>query len=240
MKLNYIVPENKSDLSISQWVRIQELQTLAELHEEEVNIYELIAICLKLTVSQVKSLPLEEINFADENIAKALESDAVFVSRFEYKGFPFGFIPDLEAISGGDYAVVHNLLNDPEANPLDFIKILYRRVTEEKDYSVWWSKEVIKRYSIEPYNEEIDSDYFKDVPYSVYEGARVFFYSLGNELKACTQKYITAQTEESQSKKPYSLVKNGSGLILSTPTQYLQELRRKTLTRNLCIKYSID
>lgn len=238
MKLTYNIPENKKDISITQFVKISRLYKQAEENEEDVNEMEVVSICLELPITHVDKLPIEEYNYALEKINSALGSKSTFYQRFEYKGIEFGFIPDLENITAGEFAALDEYLKDSEKHCLDIINVLYRPIKEEKEYTNWWSSKKEKKYTIKSFDSGVDTSFFKDVPYEIYEGAMVFFYNLGKHLLVATQKYMSQEAQKTTEAE--TLVKNGDGIkrLIHTLKQQVSQLNK--FTKSLQVKYYLD
>lgn len=238
MKLTYNIPENKSDITVSQFIALNRLYKNAEENETEVNEKELVSICIDIPYHLIDKLPFDEYNLALESIAKTLSIESTFYQRFEYRGREFGFIPDLENITAGEFAALDMFFKDSDKHALDILNVLYRPVKEEKTYSNWWSKEEVKKYVIEPYDNEVDINYFKDVPYEIYEGSMIFFYNLGKDLLVATQKYMSQ--EEAKMTEAERLEKSGDGIkhLILTLNQQISTLM--TFTKNLQVKYYLD
>tara|TARA_R100000805_G_C3610769_1_gene111388 strand:+ start:428 stop:1147 length:720 start_codon:yes stop_codon:yes gene_type:complete len=239
MKYKYKIPENKKDITITQFNNIVELQKKAEEEETEVNEKQVLSICLNLPLYVINELPINDYAKAIENINNILSEKSSFINRFKYKGIEFGFIPSLEDITAGEYAAIDTFLNDTNKNHLDLINVLYREIEEEKEFKNWWSKEKIKTYTIKGYNSKVDVNFFKDLPYEIYEGALFFFYNLGKDLLTAIQSYMKA-TEAKQMNYQNHLVKNGGGFKHLTHT--LQRLELKTMKYNMSqsVKYYLD
>lgn len=235
MKLTYKIPENKDDITLEQYLKIQNLYKVAEENEIEVNEKELVGICLGLKTELVYKLPKSEYDLAVENIAKALKDEPVLKMRFNYRGYEFGFIPDLENITAGEFSALDQFLKDSNKHAYNIVNVLYRRVKEEKKYFNWWSKKEVKKYLIEPYNSDVDVSFFKDVPYSVYESALVFFYNLGNDLQNATLNYIQEIQETTEAE---TLERSGDGIKHLTHILKQQEFQSTKYTRNLQVRYS--
>jgi len=97
------------------------------------------------------------------------EQVPVFTQRFIHKGTEYGFIPNLDDITAGEWIDIENLQND-ETLIHELMSILYRPI----------SGKFRKLYHIEKY--EGSNDHFLDLPYEYYLGMLVFFYHLNNEL----------------------------------------------------------
>jgi hypothetical protein len=238
MDIKYTIPENKQDRTITHYIKINELFKRAEEDEVEVNDNQILSIFLELPLHIIDKMPISDYNFALEKVTELLNQKSSFVSRFKYKGIEFGFIPDLEEITAGEYAALDTFFKDSTKHALDIINVLYRPILEEKTYKNWWSKEEIKKYTIKDYDSDVDVQFFKDVPYEIFEGAIVFFYTLETHLLSATQKYIKAM-EKQQNSRNHS-VKNGDGFkhLTHTLKQRIQTLTK--YTKSLQVKYYLD
>lgn len=238
MEIKYTIPENKQDRTITHYMKINDLFKRAQEDEVEVNDNQILSIFLELPLNIIDKLPIHDYTVALEKVTNLLNQESAFISRFKYRGKEFGFIPNLEEITAGEYAALDNFFKDSNKHALDIINVLYRPIKEEKTYSNWWSKEPVKKYTIEDYNSEVDVSYFKDVPYEVFEGALLFFYNLETHLLNATLKYMEAQ--DSQMSYQSHSQKNGNGIKRLT---HMLEQRTKTLmkyTKSLQVKYYLD
>ncbi len=245
MKLTYKIPETKKDITVTQFMQLKKLYEQAEENETEVSENQIVSICINLPVHLVDKLPKTEYDYALQVINKALSTDSSFVQRFHYKDIEFGFIPDLEKITAGEYAALEIFMNDQNKHYLDIINVLYRPITDEKEYTNWWSKDKVKKYTIESYDrddfenkDDVDTSYFKDVPYEIYEGACFFFLNLKLDLLIATQKYMKA--EEVKMTEVERLERNGDGFKRSILTLKQQELKLRKLVKKVQVKYYLD
>lgn len=91
----------------------------------------------------------------------------------EFRGTQYGFIPNLEELTLGEYVDLDEYLSDMDMLHKT-VAVLYRPITQM----------VGKRYTIEPYEP---NDGYKDFPLGVALGALVFFCDLSRELSQHTQ-----------------------------------------------------
>jgi len=126
----------------------------------------------------IKHFKLEKLNITelDEtllNINDILTQKPNFIQRFELDGVKYGFIPNLDTITAGEWIDIENYQSSPEfADRL--VSILYRPIKRSLKF---WKKDY---YSIEEYKGT--NDKLKKAPLEVYLGAMVFFYHLGKTL----------------------------------------------------------
>jgi hypothetical protein len=126
----------------------------------------------------IKHFKLEKLNITelDEtllNINQILTQKPNFIQRFELDGVKYGFIPNLDTITAGEWIDIENYQSSAEfADRL--VSILYRPIKRSLKF---WKKDY---YSIEEYKGT--NDKLRKAPLEVYLGAMVFFYHLGKTL----------------------------------------------------------
>lgn len=239
MQLTYSIPESKKDITVNQYLKIQQLYKQAEELEIDVDEKQLISICINKPVAIVDKIPFEHYNQAIKVIAQALNKETTLHLTFDLKGVKYGFINDLENMSAGEYAALDQLLKDTDKNACDILNVLYRPIVKEKFYKSWFNKKERGRYVIEPYNSNNDVSVFQDAPFEVYESALVFFYNLGKELIKGIQNFMKVELE-SMTKEQRDLAKNGDGFKHLTLTLHQSVLELKKSNINLSTKYYLD
>jgi hypothetical protein len=104
--------------------------------------------------------------------------------EFTLGGQTFGFIPNLEDITFGEYVDLDNYMADTQELHKT-MAILYRPITQRAG----------KRYDIEQYESaEKYSELMKQAPMDVVLGATLFFYRLGSDLLLATMNSLEKQT----------------------------------------------
>lgn len=239
MKLTYTVPESKKDLTNEQYIAISKLRDEAVLNETEIDNDDVLSICLGIPKVFVDKLPLKEKQRVKCIIDDVLKEEVGLYLTFEFKGVKYGFINDLENISGGEFAALENLSQDINKNYCEILNVLYRPIVKEKTFKSWFSRKENKKYNIVTYNAENSAKHFKDLPCIYLEGGLGFFYNLGNDLLNATLKY-TAEGLGKQTREAQRLGKNGDGikhLIHTLKQNELTLMKSNTLTS---IKYYLD
>lgn len=141
----------------------------------------------------IKHFKLENLNIneLDEtllNINEALTMKPNFIQRFTMDGVEYGFIPNLDSITAGEWIDIENYQKSIDyADRL--VSILYRPVKRSIKF---WKKNY---YSIEEYKGT--NSKLRKAPLEVYLGAMVFFYHLGKTLL----EHIDTYTESSPNKE---------------------------------------
>ena len=138
-----------------------------------------------------------------------------FKNRFILAGTEFGFIPNLENMSWGEYI-------DLEANISDVktfhkaMAVMYRPIIEKHG----------DKYKIEPYVSSINyAEVMEYAPLDIALGAKVFFWNLESELLQATLHYLETEIQKNKEisatlAKELNLTNNGAGI-----SQYMQSLK---------------
>lgn len=175
------LPENISEITLRQFLKLE------ELNDKPIDDYSK----LKHKISIFTGIPfnkLDKVRRADFDrinsiVDVALGKDAQFVDRFELNGIKYGFIPNLDNITLGEYADMAKYGVDRETLP-NLMAILFRPITKEDGSS----------YEIMSYRGTIEYvETIKEMPLNCVNGALVFFYNLANELQTATQKYLSEE-----------------------------------------------
>lgn len=119
----------------------------------------------------VRELPPHTIAEIIEFFKDILEEP---VAEHQHKWKNFGFVPDINKISFGEWLDLESNCKDFPKNLNKILAILYRPITSE----------IGTKYKIEPYSAEhlANADQFNDMPLSIANGALVFFSNIEKEL----------------------------------------------------------
>jgi len=136
-----------------------------------------------------------------EQIDISLNQTVEFKPTFFMEDVEFGFIPNLDKITAGEYRDLSVYGVDvQEMHKL--MAVLFRPIKK---------KDLLGNYSIINYEgTERYAMIMKYMPLSVVNGALVFFSSLANELVNYTQKYMIA--EQPKAEQPATTLQNGGGM----------------------------
>lgn len=97
----------------------------------------------------------------------------------------YGFVPDINAISFGEWLDLDSNCKDFPKNLNKILAILYRPI----------SNQLGNKYSIEPYNASHlkNADDFNEMPLSIANGALVFFSTIEKELVNTSLQYLDSE-----------------------------------------------
>jgi hypothetical protein len=121
-------------------------------------------------------------------------------------GTEFGFIPNLEDMTFGEYTDLDTYITDWDKIH-KAMAVLYRPIKK---------KGLNGTYEIEDYNGTVTyGDVMKHAPLDVCLGATVFFYRLGNALLNATIAYLEKDQEVQNILQQQTLDKSGDGIVQS-------------------------
>ena len=200
MKLAITIPTDLSEIKLSQY---QKFMNIAEQNEESDFVHhKMIEIFCNVELKYVAQFKRKQIVEIVTTISKLFEKIPPFKNRFVLNGIEYGFIPNLDDISQGEYMDLDNYIADWR-NLHRSMAVMFRPVkTKLKD-----------KYTIESYE---GSDWYAEkmleAPLDVVLAARVFFYHLGNELLKSTLIYLEENPQIQTLVNKHNSEKDGAGI----------------------------
>lgn len=204
MKVKVTIPTSLSEIKLSQYQRF--VKIMADNEEGEFLSLKMIEIFCNVGLDVANGMKRKDLNEAVSIISELFTKVPALVKQFEMDGKKFGFIPNLDEMSQGEYIdldTYSTIENWQEMHRV--MAILYRPIIQQ-------SKE---KYLIEPY--ETSSKYaeaMKDLPLDIALSAVVFFYRLGNDCLISTMDYL-AENQANFQIQPNS-ESDGDGIQVST------------------------
>jgi hypothetical protein len=218
MKQEINVPTSLNEITLEQYQTFMRINDAND--SEEFIAQKMVSIFCKIKLSQVLYIRASDVASIVASFTKLLQTDKKLITRFELGGKEFGFIPNLEDMSFGEYIDLETNLGEWDSMH-KAMAVMFRPITQKKG----------DKYEIEPYNGTANySDVMKYVPLDVVLGAMVFFCHLSDELLKATLSYLTDQAEAMDILPKNNLTNNGDGI-----TQSMHSLREmsSSLTRLL-------
>ena len=112
------------------------------------------------------------------------DTEHQLINRFRLKGIDYGFIPELDDMSFGEYMDLDTFISDND-NLHRAVNVLFRPIEHKRG----------NRYKIKDYNPDT-SETAKDFPLDAVLGAIVFFYSLGKDLSMVMLNSLDSKNEK--------------------------------------------
>ena len=166
MKVELIVPNNLNEVTLGQY---QEYIKLKDLSETELSL-KMIEIFCNLKSEQVRYLKATDVRTVVTIVSEMFDSKPSLVNTFKIDGIEYGFIPNLDEMSFGEYIDLDTFIGDWD-NIEKAMGVLYRPVEMRKG----------NRYHIKEY-EAGETEHLKAMPLDAVLGSILFFYRLGNDL----------------------------------------------------------
>ena len=175
-----------SDVNLSTWLKLIDFETGTKTEEATETIAALSDIPRKL----VKELALSDVANIMSKIGELQAKQDTKLKRIiEVNGVEYGFHPDLDAITLGEYADVEQFIkNGIDTNLPELMAILYRPIKEKKN----------DIYIIDAYDGDITmrTEEMKMMSAEQVQSALFFFYNFVKELSEIMQLYLMEKQKE--------------------------------------------
>jgi len=213
MKIEINVPTNLNEITLEQY---QKFLKIAENNPEGNFLNaKMIEIFCGIPLSDSYKLKMSSVTAIIDILSELLASKPDHVERFEMNGVEYGFIPDLDDMSLGEYIDLDNNASKWEQMHLA-MNVLYRPIKTSK----------LGKYNIEDYDVN-NPEVMKDMPLGAAIGSLFFFYNLGIELSRHTILYSNNQAEMVAIQKQLNSEANGDGInqFMHSLTDVLNDLK---------------
>ena len=204
MKLELTIPTKVSEIPLKHY---QDFQKVAQgSNDDEFIAQKMIEIFCGIELKEVVKIKLTDVNNMVDHFAKLFQEKHELKTIFKIKDIEFGFIPNLEEISFGEYIDLENHLQDVQ-NFHKAMAVMYRPIT----------RKVKDKYEIEEYNGTATwAELMRFTPLDVALGAMLFFYHLGSELLTALAHYLEKEVQTlTNTPSKDSSANNGDGIIAS-------------------------
>jgi hypothetical protein len=129
-----------------------------------------------LPLADLPNIRIKDVSHVTKHIYGMLAEKPTLKPKFTIGDQEFGFIPELDNITYGEFVDLDTYLQDVQ-NMHKAMAVLYRPITQQ----------VKSRYLIEPYQSAGKyAEQMKQAPMDVVLGGVLFFWRLGNELLQAT------------------------------------------------------
>lgn len=189
------IPTSLNDITLSQFQRVIQLSQETDF---DIKSRAYCSIIYKLPGTIVDQAPRKALHDLVGKVDELLNSSPDFVNRFTLHGVEYGFIPDLDRITAGEWVDLETCGFAPE-NLHKLMAILFRPITEKRG----------EKYLIEPYKAG-EHELFKEAPAGVIIGALLFFYRIALDCTTATPNLIEKTTKRQN--RGEDLGKSGGGI----------------------------
>ena len=206
MKLEISIPTSLKEITLEQY---QRFTSIAKSNPEgDFLQHKMIEIFCNVSLKEISLMKLKDINAITNKLGEMFNNNYPLIQTFKHNGLEFGFIPNLDEISLGEYTDLETYISDWD-NMHKAMAVLYRPVINKLN----------KKYLIEEYKGSAEyAEAMLQMPLDVALGAMVFFYHLGNALLMSTLNYLEKDKALMDLAEKHSLAENGVGIV---PTMVL-------------------
>jgi hypothetical protein len=211
MRVKVTIPNDLSEITLRQYQKFLKIQEQNE--NESFLASKMMEIFCGIKLGDAMKMRATDVNRITSILADMFEQKPNLVQKFKMNGIEYGFIPNLDNMSLGEYVDLDNYLSKWESMEYA-MAVLYRPITNKlKD-----------KYTIEEYKAK-DQDIMKDMPMDAVLSSMLFFYRLGIDLSRVMMNYLE-QEEVTNSRLQDSLRQSGVGINQFTHSlkEILQEL----------------
>jgi len=210
MEVKLSIPTSLNEITLGQYQEFAKLDITKELEVQS----KMIEIFCKVPVEVVRSMKAKDITDICTIINNMFDVEHQMLNRFDLNGVKYGFIPDLENMSFGEYVDLDTFIGDND-NLHRAMNVLYRPIDLLQG----------QRYTLKEYDPDINEE-AKNYPLDACFGAMVFFYDLGKDLSTVILNSSSKQNEQNLAQYLGSL-QNGDGTIpsMQSLTEILQDLK---------------
>jgi len=198
--MKVVLPEHSKDITLYQYQKYVELLQRTDLDAYQIDQRK-IQIFTGVKPNEYEKLTQKDKEEMLEQIEIAINTPYEFENRFTMSGIEFGFIPNLDKTTAGEYfdlckygmevETLHNLM-----------AILFRPITNKS-----WTKD----YAIAEYKGTSDwAEAMKLTPMNIVNGALFFFLNLSTELTNFIQNLEVK--EQARDKAQSNILKSGDGM----------------------------
>ena len=181
------LPESIADITLQQSIQLDKLNAKRDTLDDMSFIKRFLVIFTGMKYRDISNVNVDDFNMMFAQVSKALETESPFQNRFTLDGIEYGFVPNLDEITIGEYIDLSNY-----GNSLDTINkvmaVLFRPVIKTDAFG---------NYEIAAYDGTKDrAEVMKQAPMNIVSGMLVFFCSLSKELRSHILKSTLVEEEQ--------------------------------------------
>ena len=212
MKLKINIPTSLDDITLRSYKKYFKLQN--EIEDVRLLKAQMIHIFCGVSLQDVYNMKYNDTEEVGMMINKLFETKPKLVTNFKLNNIDYGFHPNLDDMSLGEYIDLDTYIGDWD-NIERAMNVLYRPIiTKYKN-----------RYSIDKYKLETSDDIL-DMPMSAVTSSIFFLLNLGVDLSKAMRKYLEKGQEEDLIEL-LSSQPNGVGInqFMNSLEEMLQDLK---------------
>ena len=201
MNINITIPTDLSEITLRQYKRFLKIQKTVD--DERFLSAKIIEIFCGVNLEEVMQIKFNDSEFIVDTLTKMFEQKPKLVTKFKLNNKEYGFHPQLDDLTLGEYIDLDTFIGDWE-NIEKAMAVLYRPIVNKlKD-----------KYTIEEYKLGREADIL-DMPMDAVLSSIFFLWNLGLDLSKAMMSYL--DKEEVQALTQYlNSQPNGGGITQFT------------------------
>ncbi len=198
MKVKINVPEDLSEITLGQYMKFLKLD-FDENTRNSFALQKMVEIFCNANLKDIADIRFSDITSITNHLQDIFNQECKLIPQIALNGVKYGFIPNLDDLSLGEYIDLDNYFHDWESMD-KAMTVLYRPIKYSKN----------GKYILEDYKGTDNHMEMRDLPLNVVMGAKVFFYHLGIELLNHIPNFLMAADMTDQQRQ--ILEQNGDGI----------------------------
>ena len=185
---NFKLISKWSDVTLEKWLKLIGLETGSKTKEAQ----ETIAALSNIPKQLINELSMKDVAIIMSKVAELQQGQDSSLRRFiKINEVEYGFHPNLDDITLGEYADIETFIKNGIDNHLpELMAVLYRPITERRN----------NVYTIKAYDGDIRmrAEEMKKMSAEQVQSALVFFWHFATELSEILPSYLTQKLKETK------------------------------------------
>ena len=202
-----MIPDNINGITLGQYQRY--IAVSEGIEGEFLNQRAIETLC-NVSFGDVVNMAHKDVKEIIQKLTEILEDKSKFVNRFKISTEEFGFMPDLEEMTSGEFADLCAYMGKPE-DMHKAMSVMFRPIVERREYT----------------GTKDFAEIMKFMPLGAALGAMFFFYDLAKDLTNAIHLSIVQEVEKEISQDKQISAKDGDSIrtsILSHRDKYLTSI----------------
>ena len=166
MKIEILVPDSLNEITLGQYQKFLRV----EQSNEQFVAQKMLEIFCGVKLTEAMSMRIKDVRAIINHLDELLNQQPQLVRKFSLKGQEYGFIPNLEDMSFGEYIDLDTFLGDWK-NMHKAMSVLYRPIKDKYG----------ERYNIVDY-DVVDAEHLRDMPLDAVISSLLFFLPFRDRL----------------------------------------------------------
>jgi len=199
MQAEITIPSSLKEVTLDQWMKFTAMTK--DIEDDEVFLMEkTVEILCNIPLETVRKIQYQSVSHMCAALFEVFEQKPKFERSFVMDGIEYGFIPQMDDISFGEYIDLDSFLTD-ENNLHKAMAVLYRPIKQK----------ISDQYLIEEYDPHREQQ-MKQMPVYYALGALGFFLTLNKELLSNIQNYLIKETQQMTPQQRLDFQRSGAGI----------------------------